>query len=254
AEHLLKGNFGEAVESILLKTFKPFVEPQILAEALIQVGLNKNQYDKPIYYKDDPAIEQWAKRFLYVLDNAYGLRTMSKINETQIALRGEGEGFLNSPLGIIAAEFTPTRPHPVDLQANMRNFLNAKAKEYRDITTKFNRLYQDKAMTRGQVNSLYSDIQNSRRRLNETVFETMKNFESLGRKHGGITRSEIERQAKITGMSKERFRLGRMGYMKTLRPSPAQRKKLDSSALGRSRSNQLKQLQREFGDTIPLDN
>ena len=254
AEHLLKGNFGEAVESILLKTFKPFVEPQILAEALIQVGLNKNQYDKPIYYKDDPAIEQWAKRFLYVLDNAYGLRTMSKINETQIALRGEGEGFLNSPLGIIAAEFTPTRPHSVDLQANMRNFLNAKAKEYRDITTKFNRLYQDKAMTRGQVNSLYSDIQNSRRRLNETVFETMKNFESIGRKHGGITRSEIERQAKITGMSKERFRLGRMGYMKTLRPSPAQRKKLDSSALGRSRSNQLKQLQREFGDTIPLDN
>ena len=253
-EHLIKGNFGEAIESIFLKTFKPFVEPQILAEALMQAGSNKNQYDKQIYYDDDPVIEKWTKSFLHVLDNAYGLRVAKKINDTQIALRGDGEGFLNSPLGIVAAEFTPVRPHQIDLQANMRNFLNGKAKEYRDITTKFNRLYQDKAMTKGQINSLYSDIQNSRRRLNETVFGTMKSFENLGRKHGGITRTDIERQAKITGMSKERFRLGTMGYMKTLRPSPAQRKKLDSSSLGRSRSNQLRQLQREFGDTIPLDN
>ena len=187
------------------------------------------------------------------MGGAYGLRTVQKIDETQVALRGDGEGYLNSPLGIVASEFMPIKPHSVDLQSNLRNFLNQKAKEYRDITTKFNRLYQEKAMTAGQVNRLYSDIQNSRRRLNETIFSTMKNFESIGRKHGGMTRSDIERQAKITGMSKERYRLGSMGYMKTLRPSPPQKKKLESNQLGRRRANQLRQIQREFGDTIPLD-
>ena len=254
AEHFIKGNFAKGMESILIDTFRPFTEEQILASAVLQAVQNKNQYDKPIYYEDDPVIEKFGKMFGHVLGGAFGLRTVQKLNETQIALRGDGEGFLNSPLGIIAAEFAPVKPHQVDLQRNIRNFLNQKAKEYRDITTKFNRLYQDKAMTTGQINDLYSDIQNSRRRLNETIFETMENFESIGRKHGGIRRSDIERQAKITGMSKERYRLGRMGYMKTLRPSPSQKKKLDESILGRSRSNQLKQLQREFGDTIPLDN
>ena len=254
AEHFIKGDFAKGMESILIDTFRPFTEEQILASAVLQAVQNKNQYDKPIYYEDDPVIEKFGKMFGHVLGGAFGLRTVQKLNETQIALRGDGEGFLNSPLGIIAAEFAPVKPHQVDLQRNIRNFLNQKAKEYRDITTKFNRLYQDKAMTTGQINDLYSDIQNSRRRLNETIFETMENFESIGRKHGGISRSDIERQAKITGMSKERYRLGRMGYMKTLRPSPSQKKKLDSSILGRSRSNQLKQLQREFGDTIPLDN
>jgi hypothetical protein len=253
-EDMLRGDrVDKALWGFTKGMFKPFVNEQILATGVGQVIFNKNDYGKQIYFEEDTLPEKFGKAVAHIYQESYEPRTFAKGRELRQSVLGDPSTFFDSPLGIILTEFSPVRPYQVDLKKSLRSYLFKKSKDYREITQQFNRLFQKKALTEGDVRDIYEDIQNSRRRLNESVFKTLEGFKSLGQTYGGITMQEIADQAKASGMSKERFRLGSMGYMKTLRPSPPQKKKLGETQQGLQRLYQIQQLQKEFGDLMRIE-
>lgn len=229
--------------------FRPYFNEQILSGAVTDVATNANQYGGKIMYGEDTA-ENVKRAFLYIWEKAYEPRSLAKLRKAFKAAEGDtpSSDMFTDPLGIIFGELLPIKPHKVDIQNNLRAYLRAHTGDYRELSSKMNRLLSESAMTDGDIFNLYDDIAETRRSYNNEFRRVIKGFNNLG-----VSWGDINAQAKSRGVSKERLRLNYNGWMN--RPSVSRfiKDKLRKTPTGRIRLRKLENYSRKDNRYIKLD-
>ena len=229
--------------------FRPYFNEQILSGAVTDVATNANQYGGKIMYGEDTA-ENVKRAFLYIWEKAYEPRSLAKLRKAFKAAEGDtpSSDMFTDPLGIIFGELLPIKPHKVDIQNNLRAYLRAHTGDYRELSSKMNRLLSESAMTDSDIFNLYDDISETRRSYNNEFRRVIKGFNNLG-----VSWGDINAQAKSRGVSKERLRLNYNGWMN--RPSVSRfiKDKLRKTPTGRIRLRKLDNYSRKDNRYIKLD-
>jgi hypothetical protein len=229
--------------------FRPYFNEQILSGAVTDVATNENQYGGKIMYGEDTA-ENLKRAFIYIWEKAYEPRSLAKLRKAFKAAEGDtpSSDMFTDPLGIIFGELLPIKPHKVDIQNNLRAYLSAHTGDYRELSSKMNRLLSESSMTDGDIFNLYDDIAETRRSYNNEFRRVIKGFNNLG-----VSWSDINAQAKSRGVSKERLRLNYNGWMNRPAVSRFIKDKLRETPTGRLRLRKLDNYSRKDNRYLKLD-
>tara|TARA_R110002167_G_scaffold53817_1_gene153909 strand:- start:1281 stop:8654 length:7374 start_codon:yes stop_codon:yes gene_type:complete len=176
-EQIRQGKFSEAGAAFAGGYLKDqFLDPQILAGAVINAAKNTNQSTgKPIWNKgaDDP-IDVASKIFGYVFNEAYTPRIWKdavKVYEAGSPL-GAGYAFLEA--------FRPFRVHDVDFENQFQRYLLDHKKRYANVKSELGELRKNKKMTDEDIHDIIDDNIEDRRKMNYELMRITKGFASLG--------------------------------------------------------------------------
>ena len=230
--------------------FRPYFNEQILSGAVSDVVTNENQYGDKIRYGDDMG-KNFLRGFQYIWEKSYEPRALAKLRQAFRAAEGDSPSndMFASPLGLIFGELLPVKPHKLDLNSSLRNYLRTHTDDYREINSKQNALLSPKSsMLDGDIYDIYDDIYTTRLSLNNEFRRITRAYNKLG-----IRWNEIQAQAKSRGVSKERLRLNYNGWMNRPVLSKFIEDRLKTNRVGRSRSRKFFRYGTQYERFIQLE-
>ena len=115
---------------------------------------------------------------------------------------------ISSVSGQLLNEFKAVKPHEVNLEAQLGNFMRLRKGEYDRLNKRKSVMFRDDAMTTGDVQELARDEISYRRRVNEHIIKVFNGYEKMG-----LPKEDIARIALENGMSKNRLTLLMQGLM-----------------------------------------
>ena len=230
--------------------FRPYFNEQILSGAVSDVISNKNQYGDKILYGDDVP-KNVLRGFKYIWEKAYEPRALAKLRQAYRSIEGDNPSndMFTSPLGVIFSEFLPVKPHKLDLNSSLRNYLRTHTEDYREINSKQNALLSTKSsMLDSDIFDIYDNIYTTRLSMNNEFRRIMRAYNNLG-----ISWNEISAQAKSRGVSKERLTLNYNGWMNRPVLSKFIEDRLKTTPVGRQRSRKFFNYGNKYDRYIPLE-
>jgi len=213
AEYMNRGNFSRA-GSIFAEALldQQYTDEQIFAGAFINWKRNFDpEKGKPIVEENDTAIDAFYKKTMYLVGEAFAPRTPEALWKAGVSnfMKGEfDQDTVSSVAGQLINEFKAVKPHEVNLESQLGNFMRLRNAEYRRMVARKNELFIEDAMTSGDVKKMARDEIKYRRRVNEHIIKVFKGYEKMGLSMETISQIAIDK-----GMSKNRMTLLRFGLM-----------------------------------------
>jgi|TARA_R100000482_G_scaffold3151_3_gene1201 hypothetical protein len=214
AQDILRGDFKKAFNlspidqtGILGGFLKPYMNEQILAGAIFNAVMNDDEYGNKIVFDEDTKKALTVGK--YIFDRAFAPRTLMAGEKSLDALLSgrDAKTFFDSPFGHLVKEIMPVRPHPMDLDKGFRRFVKSHMEDYSANSKRMYKLNSDN-ITTGEIKDLYLNFARNRIKQNNDFGQIMRGFEGLG-----LSRAQMEKDARSLGVSKERLRQNRLGFM-----------------------------------------
>jgi hypothetical protein len=236
-EALARGEgIGKATGKLISGWMKPYVSEQILAGALIDAITNEDQYGRPIRLEGDD--DKFSRTAGYIFEKAFSPRSLMSADAAYDAfLSKESTGnFFQTAFGQLLKSVLPFRPHKQDIVSGYNRFLITHQAQYRQASNAFkSKVTQDDILKTSEYIGAYDRLFRNRFYLNNEFGQILRGFEKLG-----LTRRQIEALAKSKGVSKERLKMNRMGFMnRPVLTAPTVKQLRELGTKGRTRLRDL---------------
>jgi hypothetical protein len=208
---LFKGDVGGVVgELVRGLIFGTYLDDQILAGNVMDVKDNKNATtSQPIWIEGvDDFPEATAKALGYIFEKTYTPRILSDALDALNAAGGDYTGFANSPVGQLIDGMYPVKVHPVDVEKQYRRYLFEHVDKINAVNKRKYELYSREAIDQEDIERVYDDEMQGRRKLNQELLRVARGFEGLG-----LTAPAQFQTMKASGIGKDKARLLFYGVM-----------------------------------------
>ena len=236
-ESLMRGEgIGKATGKVLGGWLKPYVSEQILAGALIDAVTNKDQYDRPIRLEGDD--DKFSRTVGYIFEKAFSPRSLMSADAAYDAFlsKESTSNFFQTGIGQLLKSILPFRPHKQDMVSGFNRFLITHQSQYRQAGNIFKaKVTQDDILRTDEYLDAYDRLFRNRFYQNNEFGQILRGFEKLG-----LSRRQIEALAKSKGVSKERLKMNKMGFMnRPILTAPTVKQLREMGAKGRTRIKDL---------------
>ncbi len=208
---LLKGDVGGVVGELARGLiFGTYFDDQILAGNLSDVMENKDATtSQPIWIEGvDDAPAAAAKALGYIFEKTYTPRILADTFDALNAAGGDYTGFANSPIGQLMDGMYPVKVHEIDVEKQYRRFLFEHVDKINAVNKRKYELYSKEAIDQGDIERVYDDEMQGRRKLNQELLRVARGFEGLG-----LTAPAQFQNMKASGIGKDKARLLFYGVM-----------------------------------------
>ena len=207
-------------DSVMETVWKSFVVDQYLTEQILAGSIAEawvgedEQTGKRVFIEGvDTGTEKAIKQFLHIAKKAYEPRTLEKLRSAYMSGQGDYTELEHSPLGIIGAEFLPTKWRSIDPAQSFKQYIFKSEEARKQIREKFRPLYNKNAsVSEKEIHNIYDEVYEDLMHLNKDMIRKMRAFEGLG-----IPKNELYRLAIGSGggpkMGKRRTGLLFQGQM-----------------------------------------
>ena len=158
-EYARRGDMEKATE-LLLKSFigVPFLQGQISTGAIIEAINDKDSFGKTISKVGDGEMENLARKFLHVFESGYEPPTVQRIRTKMFAASdADREEFLQTPYGMLLAEFLPAKPYEIDPNKIADKIFRKLSAQKAQLSYEKGVLKYDRPLSRGNVEDLVAD-------------------------------------------------------------------------------------------------
>jgi hypothetical protein len=198
---------GHLVDGLIFSTY---FDDQILLGNVMDVKENKDATtSQPIWIEgvdDIPAAT--AKALGYIFEKTYTPRILADAVDAYNAVGGDYSSFRNSPVGQLLDGAAPVKTHDIDVEKQYRRYLFEHIDKLNSVNKRKYELYSQEAIDTEDIERIYDDELQGRRKLNQELLRVARGFEGLG-----LNAPSQFQTMKAAGVGKDKARLLFHGIM-----------------------------------------
>ena len=155
-EFARRGDMEKATE-LLLRSFigVPFLQGQISTGAIIEAINDKDSFGNTISKVGAGEMENLGKRILHIFESGYEPPTIQRIRKKMFAAAdADREDFLQTPYGMLLAEFLPAKPYEIDPNKVADKIFRKLSAQKAQLSFEKGILKYDRPLSKGQVEDI----------------------------------------------------------------------------------------------------